>query len=484
MVAKKKFYVTTAIDYVNAEPHMGHAYQKIIADIISRWNKLDGKDVFFLSGTDEHGLNIERKAREAGKTPKEFCDEISGKFREAWKKLDIQFDRFIRTTDKDHEALVKKFVGTVWKNNDIYKGIYEGWYCAPCEAFYTEKDLVNDCCPVHKKPVEKVKEETYYFRMSRYQKKLLALYEKNPEFILPESRRHEITNRVKEGLQDMSITRTTFKWGIPFPYDDKHVLYVWFDALVNYLSGAGKNQEYWPADLHLLGKDNAWFHCVLWPSMLMSAKEKLPKSVFVHGFMTVNGEKISKTRGNVISPVYLAEKYGTDAVRYFITRQIPFGDDGDFSETALKDRHNNELANKLGNLVSRTAGMCKGEYKKSSLDNELNSKLKFKEIKADIEKYEFDRALSLIFEYIDECNNYVQRKEPWKLEGKEKQTVLYNLVDSIRVISILLESFIPGTCEKIRGQFGFDREDFKKVKFGLTKSGKIEKSEILFKKIE
>jgi len=485
MAGKKKFYVTTAIDYVNAEPHIGHAYQKIIADIISRWSKLNGKDVMFLTGTDEHGQKIERKAKELKKKPKEFCDEMSKKFENAWKGLNVDFSRFIRTTDKDHEELVKKFVEKVWLNGDIYKGTYEGLYCVPCETFYTEKDLVEEnCCPVHKKPVERVKEETYYFKLGKYQKKLLALYEKHPEFILPESRMNEVRNRVKEGLEDLSITRTTFSWGIPFPYDSKHVIYVWFDALINYLTGSGKNHEYWPADLHLLGKDNAWFHCVIWPAMLMSAGYKLPKTVFVHGFLTVNGEKISKTLGNVISPVYLSEKYGADSVRYFITRQIPFGEDGDFSENALKDRHNNELANKIGNLASRTAGMCKGEYKKSPVDKELTGKLKFKEIKEHMENHGFDKALSLIFEYIDECNTYVQTKQPWTLEGKEKERILYNLVDSLRVIAILLEPFMPSSSEKLRTQFGFGEPKIKDVKFGITKSGKIQKSEILFKKIE
>ncbi len=478
-----KFYVTTAIDYVNAEPHIGHAYQKIVADILSRWNKLKGKDVFFLTGTDEHGLKIERKAKEKGKSPKEFCDEMSKKFENAWKLLNIQFDRFIRTTDEDHINFVKKFVKKVWDSGDIYKGEYEGLYCVNCETFYTEKDAVDGKCPIHKKELEKVKEETYYFKMSKYQKRLLEFYKRHPEFILPKSRRNEIINRVKEGLQDISITRTSFKWGIPFPYDNNHVIYVWFDALTNYISGV-EDKNYWPASLHLLGKDNAWFHCVLWPSMLMSAGYKIPKTVFVHGFLTVNGDKISKSLGNVISPIYLVEKYGSDSARYFISRQIPFGEDGDFSEEALKNRHNNELANKLGNLVSRTAGMCKGKYVKSKEDKDLTSKLKFKEISKHMENYELDKSLSLIFEYIDHCNDYVQKKEPWKLEGKEKEKVLYNLVDSIRIISILLKAFIPESCEKIRNQFGFEKQDLKKVKFGLTHSGEIKKSELLFKKIE
>ncbi|MDO8528557.1 MAG: methionine--tRNA ligase [Nanoarchaeota archaeon] len=459
-MANKKFYVTTAIDYVNAEPHIGHAYQKIIADAISRWHKQKGEKVWFLTGTDEHGKKIAISAENAGKKPKEFVDSISKKFKEAWDKLDIGYDKFIRTTDKEHEKFVQDFVKKVEK--DIYKGEYEGYYCTRCEAYYTEKDLDNGCCPYHKTKIEKIKEETYFFKLSKYQDKLLRLYKEHPEFVLPKERRNEIVNRVKEGLQDLSITRTNFSWGIGFPLDKKHVVYVWFDALLNYLSGANGN---WPADLHLLGKDNGWFHAVIWPAMLLSAGYKLPKTVFIHGFLTFNGEKISKSLGNVISPNYLVEKYGVDSVRYFVLRNFVFGEDGDFSEKVLVERYNNELANKLGNLVSRVATLIeKNGIEK--IQNKLIKKLKLKEIEEDFDNYEFDKALNEIFAFIDICNEYVQSKKPWETKDKK---VLYELKESILKIAELLYPFIPSTSEKITKQFSVKN---------------IEKGEILFRKIE
>jgi methionyl-tRNA synthetase len=455
----KKFYITTAIDYVNAEPHIGHAYQKIIADALTRWHKQNGEKTWFLTGTDEHGKKIAISAKEAGKKPKEFADLISKKFKETWDKLSIKYDRFIRTTDSDHEKFVQEFVKKIEK--DIYKGEYEGYYCTRCEAYYTEKDLDNGCCPYHKTKIEKIKEETYFFKLSKYQNKLLELYKKNPEFILPKERRNEIINRVKEGLQDLSITRTNFSWGIPFPPDKNHVIYVWFDALLNYLSGANGN---WPADLHLLGRDNGWFHAVIWPAMLLSGGYKLPKTVFIHGFLTFNGQKISKSLGNSISPVYLAEKYGVDSLRYFICRNFVFGEDGDFSEKILVEKHNNELANKLGNLVSRVAALVE-KYGIEKTENKLIKKLRTREIEKNIEEYKIDKTLNEIFAFIDVCNEYVQNKKPW-VSGDSK--VLYELVESIREIAKLLWPFIPGSAEKIKKQFS---------------ATKIKKGEILFRKI-
>ena len=350
----KKFYVTTAIDYPSANPHIGHAYQKIVADVLFRWHKLIREDVWFLTGTDEHGKKIQETAKKENKTPKKFVDELSKKFKEAWDFLNIQPSRFIRTTDKDHEKLVQDIIRKCNKKGDIYKGFYKGQYCVGCEAYITEKELINGECPYHPgKKVEELKEESYFFKLSNYQKFLLDLYKKNPEFILPKERRNEIISRVKKGLNDLSISRTSFSWGIPFPLDKKHITYVWFDALFNYLSGSGKDKKYWPANVHLLGKDNSWFHCVYWPAFLKSAGYKLPKTVFVHGFLKFNGKKISKSLGNTISPKILVEKYGADTIRYFVCRQFPFanGDDGDFTEKAVIDRHNNELADKLENLI-------------------------------------------------------------------------------------------------------------------------------------
>ncbi len=468
----KKFYVTTAIDYVNAEPHIGHAYQKIIADVLSRWHKLKGKKVWFLTGTDEHGQKLSRTAGEKGLTEKEFVDKMAKKFKQAWDKLDVEYDRFIRTTDKDHEKLVQEFVKKIEK--DIYKGTYEGLYCFGCERYYTEKDLKDGKCPFHPdKKVEKVKEETYYFKLSKYQKQLLELYES--KFVLPEERRNEIRNRVKEGLQDLSITRTNFSWGIPFPIDKKHVVYVWFDALLNYVSGAN---GFWPADIHLLGKDNGWFHAVIWPAMLLSAGYKLPKTVFIHGFLTFNGQKISKSLGNVISPNYLVDKYSVDSIRYFICRNFVFGEDGDFSEKVLIGRHNNELANKLGNLVSRVTALAE-KLGIQKCENKLLKKLKLEEIENYVDNYEFDKALNEVFSFVDICNNYVQEKKPWESEDKR---VLYELVDSIKAIGILLWPFIPETSEKIAKQLGF-KIVFSEIKKPL-KAGKIKKGEILFNKIK
>ena len=458
----KKFYVTTAIDYVNAEPHIGHAYQKIVADALARWHKLLGEDVRFLTGTDEHGKKVQNAAEAAGKNPKEFVDETSKKFKEAWKALNVIPNRFIRTTDKDHINVVKDFIEKCNKKGDIYKGTYEGNYCVNCEAYVTEKDLVDNECPYHPgKKIEKISEESYFFKLSKYQNFLLDLYKKHPEFVLPDSRRNEIINRVKDGLNDLSITRTSFDWGIPFPLDKKHVTYVWFDALINYYTG---EDGYWPADVHILGKDNTWFHTVYWPAMLKSVGYKLPKTIFNHGFLTFNGQKISKSLGNVISPVVLVEKYGADSIRYYALRQFPFanGDDGDFSEEVLVRRHNDELANKLGNLVSRVSNLAeKNGIQKC--DNKLLKKLKLKEIGKLIDNFEFDKALNLIFEFIDVCNEYVQSEKPWETKDKK---VLYELVDSIKAVAILLWPFIPSTSEKIAKGFGF-KIDYKEIVKGI-----------------
>lgn len=477
-VVKKKFYVTTAIDYPNAEPHVGHAYQKVIADIIARWHKVLGEDVFFLTGTDEHGKKIQETAIKAGKQPRQFVDELSIKFKEAWKSLNVDYDRFIRTTDEDHKKLVQEAINKCNENGDIYKGTYEGLYCVGCEAYYTEKDLIEGCCPLHKKPVEKLKEESYFFRLSNYQKFLLNLY-KNPEFIMPEERRNEMISRVKEGLKDLSISRTSFDWGIPFPLDKKHIVYVWFDALFNYVSGAGKKQEYWPANVHLLGKDNGWFHSVYWPAFLKSAGYELPKTVFIHGFLTFNGQKISKSLGNVIAPKYLADKYGADSVRYFIGRNFVFGQDGDFSEKLLVERHNSELANKWGNLVSRVTALVERDGIDKKGGNKLIRKLNLKKIESYFENYEIDKALSEIFSFIDVCNEYVQEKKPWETHDKK---ALYELLDSIKSIAIVLWPFIPETSEKIAKQLGFEitHENIEK---NLDYKN-ITKGEILFKKIE
>lgn len=461
-----KFYVTTPIYYPTDIPHIGHAYTTLAADVLARWNKIKGKEVFFLTGTDDHGKKIENTAKKQGKKPKEFIDALIPKFKEAWKKLNIEYDRFIRTTDKDHESVVKKILQRVYNKGDIYLGKYEGFYCVGCEAYYTEKDLVDGNCPIHKTKAEKLKEESYFFKLSKYQKELLKLYKDNPEFISPKSRRQEIIKRVKEGLKDLSISRTNFDWGIQLPFDKKHVCYVWFDALFNYYSATQEKEKgkFWPADVHLIGKDILWFHTVYWPAFLISTGIKLPKKVFAHGWWTFDKEKISKSKGKVINIDELVSIAGVDSARYFLFRATPFGEDGDFSEKALIARHNNELANKLGNLVSRVAGLIeKNGIEKS--ENKLIKKLKIKEIEKSIKDFKFDKTLNEIFAFIDVCNEYVQSKKIWETKDKK---ALYELKESILKISELLSPFIPESAEKIKKQFS---------------AKKIKKGEILFKKI-
>lgn len=469
-MAKEKFYVTTPIYYPNDIPHVGHAYTTVIADVLARWNRKKGKEVFFLTGTDEHGKKIQETAEKKGKSAQKFVDELIPKFKDAWKKLDIDYSRFIRTTDKDHEKTVIDVLQRVYDSGDIYKGEYEGLYCTGCEAYYTEKDLEDGCCPIHKKKVEVLKEESYFFRLSKYKNALLKLYKDNPNFILPKRRAKEIINRLNEGLQDLSISRTSFDWGIKFPFDEEHITYVWFDALTNYLTGVGypnkKYKDFWPANVQLVAKDIMWFHVVIWPAMLMSAGIDLPKSVFVHGYWTFNKEKISKSRGKVINIDELIALTGNpDSARYFLLRATPFGEDGDFSEQALIDRHNDELANKLGNLVSRVSGLIE-KNGIESCEIKLIKKLKEKKINELVDNYEFDKALNEIFAFVDVCNEYVQNKKPWETGDKK---VLYELKEAILKIADLLEAFIPVSSEKIIKQFS---------------AKNIKKSEILFRKVE
>jgi len=477
-MAKETFYITTAIDYPNAEPHIGHAYQKIIADVFSRWNSLQKKDVFFLTGTDEHGKKIEESAKKANKKPKQFVDEVSKKFKEAWKSLNIAPNRFIRTTDEDHEALVKKVIEKCNKNGDIYLGEYEGLYCTGCEAYYTEKETIDGKCPLHNRTLELLKEESYFFRLSKYEKFLIDLYKKD-KIILPLERKNEMLNRIKEGLKDLSISRTSFDWGIPFPLNKKHITYVWFDALFNYISGAGKNGSYWPADLQLLGKDNGWFHAVYWPAFLKSSGYEMPKTVFIHGFLTFNGQKISKSLGNAISPKLLVEKYGADSIRYFICRNFVLGEDGDFEEKSLINRHNNELANKLGNLVSRVSALAE-KYGLEKTKSNLEVKQTLNEVEDHFNKYELHKAIEKIFAYIDKANEYIQSSKPWETQDKK---VLYEIALAIKNATILLSPFMPETSNKIAKTFNF-KIDLDELDKPLDTRKSIKKSEILFQKIQ
>ena len=473
-----KFYITTPIYYVNDIATIGHAYTTTAADVIARWNRSKGKDTFFLTGLDENSQKTIDAAKKAGvKDIKKYTDDMAKKWKNVWKELNITNDDFIRTTEERHIKVVEKFFKKVYDKGDIYKGTYEGLYCEGCEAFYLEKDLVNGKCPYHKKEPKLIKEENYFFRLTKYSDKVLNYIQKNPDFILPKERRNEVISFIKEGLKDTSISRPNVEWGIPLPTDEKHHFWVWFDALVNYISGA---EKYWPADLHLLAKDILRFHCVLWPAMLMSAGYKLPKTLFVHGFLTIDGQKMSKSLGNAINPLVLKEKYGVDPLRYFLIREIPFGQDGNFSEESLKKRINNELANELGNLISRTLNLCKKlpEIKKSPVE----IKFEIKNIEKLMDEYKLTEALNEIWRYVQETNKYINDKEPWKLEGKELEKVLYNCLESIRKISVLLWPFIPETSERIFSLLNISQLNLTEFNKEI-KSYNVKKPEVLFNKI-
>jgi len=490
-----KFYITTAIDYVNAAPHLGHAYEKIAADIIARWHRMRGDDVFFLTGTDENAQKNEQAAKAAGIETKKFVDKNAKLFMELCKVLNLSNDDFIRTTEPRHIKVSQAIFNKLYEKKDIYKSNYEGLYCYGCESFKTEKELVNGKCPEHNKEPSLIKEENYFFRMSKYEKEILKLVSGN--FILPEEKRNEIVSRIKsEGLKDLCVTRKGIKWGIPVSFDKEFKQYVWIDALINYVSALGypngaNFKKYWPADCHLIGKGINWFHTVIWPSILISAGIKLPKLVFVHGYVNLQGQKMSKTLGTVVDPVELVHKYGVDPIRYFLMREIPFGSDGDFSEEALIKRNNSELADALGNLLNRVVVMCdkyyKGKIPKAKEDKELSSKLDFKKIDSCIENYELHNALNEIWHFIDNCNKYINEKEPWNLAKNNKEEeldlVLFNTAEALRIISQLTYPFMPETSLKIDEQLGFKHRDTFDLKWGNAKSKGIKISGNLFKKI-
>ena len=482
----KKFYLTTAIDYVNARPHLGHAYEKICSDVIARWHRLRGDDVFFLTGTDENAQKNEQAAKKANKDTKSFVDENTEIFKQLCQALNISNDYFIRTTEERHFKTSRAIIQKVFDKGDIYKGHYEGYYCNGCEAFLTEKDLAHGKCPEHGTKPEWLKEENYFFRMSKYQKEIEKLLSVKG-FILPDYRRIEMLNRIKEeGLKDISVSRVNLNWGIPVPFDEKHKIYVWFDALINYISAldypnGGKFRKYWPADVHVIGKGINWFHTVIWPSMLLSAGIPLPKSVFVHGYVNFRGQKMSKSLGSVVDPMELVQKYGPDPIRYFLIRDIPFGGDGDFSEAALKARINGELLSDLGNLVSRVLTLAE-KCGKIEGTPELGKRLDFGRIDGFMLNYELHNGLNEIWNFIRSVNKYINDKEPWKLQGKELENVVYNLVESLRVIAILVEPFIPATAGKINKQLGVSPGGASNLRFGRF-TGKISRGEHLFKRV-
>lgn len=505
----KKFYITTPIYYPSANFHIGHCYTTIVADAIARYKRLTGYDVFYLTGTDEHGEKIQKKANEAGVTPKEYVDKIVVNAKDLWKSLDISYDKFIRTTDEEHVKCVQKIFERLYKQGDIYKGEYKGLYCTPCESFWTETQLINGKCPDCGREVHEVSEEAYFFKLSKYQDRLVKYYEENPDFIEPESRKNEmINNFIKPGLADLCVSRTSFDWGIPVTFDDKHVVYVWLDALTNYISALGYLSDddslfkkYWPCDLHIVGKEIIRFHTIVWPIMLMALDLPLPKKVFGHGWLVIDGGKISKSLGNYKDPREYIDTYSVDAVRYFALREVPFGSDGSFSEDALINRTNGDLANILGNLVNRTIGMINkyfdGEVSNKGvsekIDNNLIKEAESLYIKVEnyMNKLEVPKALDSIFDLFRSLNKYIDETTPWILAKDDSKkdrlaTVLYNLIEGIRIGTVLLRPFIPETTEKIFKQINTDNTSYDSVKeFGGYKSStKVGTPEVLFQRIE
>ena len=506
---KEKFYLTTPIYYPSANFHIGHCYTTIIADAIARYKRLNGYDVFFLTGTDEHGQKIEKKAIEAGVSPKEYVDKIVDNAKDLWKSLDISYDKFIRTTDSEHVACVQKIFEKLYQQGDIYKGEYKGLYCTPCESFWTETQLKDGKCPDCGRDVHEVKEEAYFFKLSKYQDRLVDYIESHPEFIQPVSRKNEmINNFIKPGLEDLCVSRTSFKWGIPVTFDDKHIVYVWIDALSNYISALGylsqddsKFKRYWPADIHIVGKEIVRFHTIIWPIMLMALGLELPKKVFGHGWLVIDGGKISKSSGNYQDPREYIAMYGIDAVRYFVLREVPFGNDGNFSVDAMVTRANADLANVLGNLVNRTIGMINKYFDGVVTNTRCNEELDTDLIKValslrdkvdkDMDKLEVSSALEHIFDLFRACNKYIDETMPWILAKEDNKkdrlaTVLYNLVESIRIGTVFLSPFIPSASERIFKQLNTDIKDMFSVnEFGGYVSGtKVGIADPIFQRIE
>ena len=492
----KPYYITTAIAYTSRKPHIGNSYEIVLSDALARFKRMQGYDVFFQTGTDEHGQKIEEYAAAAGISPKEYVDGVAGEIKAICDCLNTTYDKFIRTTDKDHEEAVQKIFKKLYDKGDIYKSEYEGWYCVPCESFFTDSQLVDGKCPDCGREVRKEKEETYFFKLSKYQKQLEEYIESNPNFIYPESRKKEmINNFIKPGLQDLCVSRSTFKWGVPVPFDDKHVIYVWIDALSNYITGLGYDPEnesemfkkYWPADVHIIGKDILRFHTIYWPIMLMALDIELPKQVFGHPWLLSGNDKMSKSRGNVIYADDLCDRFGVDAVRYYLLSEMPHAQDGTITYETIIERFNSDLANTLGNLVNRTVamnnkyfdGVIQSPAHTEDIDNELKEMAlgTLGKVTKLLDTYKVSDALSEIFDLAKRCNKYIDETMPWALAKDEEKkarlgTVLYNLLEGIRFIAVLLKPFMPDTSDKILEQIGTDVNTLDSLaEFGATKEG-------------
>ena len=511
-MAKKPYYITTAIAYTSGKPHIGNTYEIVLADSIARFKRMQGYDVRFQTGTDEHGQKIEIKAGEAGITPKQFVDNVSGQIKEIWDLMNTSYDKFIRTTDEYHEKQVQKIFKKLHDQGDIYKGYYEGKYCTPCESFFTESQLVDGKCPDCGREVIDAKEEAYFFKLSKYADRLIDYINTHPEFIQPESRKNEMMNNfLLPGLQDLCVSRTSFKWGIPVDFDDKHVVYVWIDALSNYITGLGYDvdgnsdelyKKYWPADLHLIGKDIIRFHTIYWPIMLMALDLPLPKQVFGHPWLLVGGGKMSKSKGNVIYADDLVNYFGVDAVRYFVLHEMPFDNDGSITWELMVERMNSDLANILGNLVNRTISMNNkyfgGVISNPGVNEPVDDDLKavalamHEKVDAKMEKLRVADAITEVFTLLRRCNKYIDETEPWKLAKDETKqdrlaTVLYNLMEGIRMAAVALAAYLPDTSAKILDMLGTQERDYLKLdQFGLLETGGkvVEKPEILFARVD
>lgn len=507
---KEKYYISTAIAYTSSKPHIGNTYEIVLADAIARNKRLEGYDVYFQTGTDEHGEKIELKAKEAGIEPQEYVDKVASEIKTIWDLMDTTYDNFVRTTDKNHEKVVQHIFKKMYDKGDIYKGEYKGLYCTPCESFWTETQLIDGKCPDCGREVEAKSEEAYFFKLSKYQDRLIDYIENHPEFIQPESRKNEMVNNfLKPGLQDLCVSRTSFKWGIPVDFDDKHIVYVWLDALTNYITNIGYDvdnptEEFtkkWPADLHLIGKDIIRFHTLYWPCFLMSLDLRLPKQIFGHPWLLSSGDKMSKSKGNVLYADDLVKKYGLDAVRYFVLHETPFADDGVITEDLIIERNNTDLANVLGNLVNRTISMSHkyfdGVVTRTDVSTEFDAALIDKlthlgdNVKTKMDGLRIADAIDEIFNCLRASNKYIDETTPWVLAKDENEldklrTVLYNLIESIRICAVYLQPFLPQTAVKIFKLINTDLTSYESTKtFGGYVSGtKVSEAEILFARID